>query len=180
MDRGDPALRPLRPKKARDERVRVPEGFAHLSLDQMTEHHLRVQASAEFKAEQRLAQILDGAVNDPMILESEQHSRFAGLMRELLAESLPTDRLEAMLKPLETLLSQWRTKTGKRKPGRPKDTEKWAEWRSMFEEKQKHNRIATAEELYEGVAANWATAGHKPVTWGGVKNGIYKLRKLEE
>ena len=50
----------------------------------------------------------------------------------------------------------------------------------MFEAKRHNNRIATAQELYEDVAAEWATRGNKLLTWRGVRNAISKLKQTQE
>jgi hypothetical protein len=179
-DRGDPALRPLRPKNAKDERRRLPIGCESWTLDQWTEHHLLVRASVEFNAAARLAQLLDTAVNDPEVLASPEHSRYAALMRELLSESMPQDRLEDLLRPLEVLLGSWRANSGARKPGRPKAMETYGEWHRQYEGLRKSRPSLNATERYEDVASDWNSSHGTEFKWQHIKNKISAYKRANE
>jgi len=177
IDRGDPALRPLRPKSAKDERRRLPVGSEDWSLDQWTEHHLRVRASVEFRAAARLAQLLDAAVNDAEVLASPEHARFAALMRELLSEGMPQDRLEVLLRPLEVLLGSWRANTGVRKPGRPNAMETYGEWHRQNEALKKSRPSLRAPDRYEDVASDWNSSHGTDFKWKHIRNKISQYKR---
>jgi hypothetical protein len=130
------------------------------------------RATATYQARERLAQYLQDAHLDPVILRSPEHVKFVWLMRETLLASHHTQAVDWMLKPIDTLLSR-------RGGGRPSTEEKWGEWRDRVDELKRTKPTLTARERYEDVAAEWAK-GNESIKWSAIRDGISDLKKREK
>jgi len=124
-------------------------------------------------AMKRLEELLTAAHFDPLVTRSETLSAYVFLVREVLADYIPGMTLGNMLEPLRTVLAR-------HGGGRRTNEETWERWAQMVAEKRVRNRIATMEEIFDDVAAEWEAMGNKGVTGRGIANAMCKLKKLKK
>lgn len=149
---------------------------ADWTAEQFVAEIAEARANPSWQAHQRLAEILDGAGIDPILLQDPELTRFVHLMRELLADSHPGESLEQMLRPLKTLMSAADGAGG----GRPKQADTDAEWRERYDAKKSRDRQQkTQRDICEDIAAEWEAEGHAKLHWTTIRDGIRRARKQE-
>jgi len=162
---------------ARSERARErAEERRDWSTEQFVAEIAKTRADPSWQAHQRLAELLNAAGVDPVILQDPEVARLVHLVRELLADSSPGESLEQMLRPLKTLMSAVDGAGG----GRPKQADTDAEWRERFDAKKSRDRQHKKhQDICEDIAAEWEAEGHSKPHWTTIRDGIRRARKQE-